>query len=357
MNHTTPQVSIILPLYNAEKYIPRCLVSLLSQANVDIEVIAIDDGSTDETHSILSSFQEKDSRLILIHQENQGVSKARNKGIAHAKGEYIAFVDGDDWIHEDMIRRLLEAAVQEKAEVVLCSYIREFLNHSKEKVFNFKEKEIFEEDRVRVELFRKLIGPVGKELSTPDHLDSLGTVWGKLYQRNIIINNNINFIDLSTIGTNEDSLFNIYYFYHVKRAVFINQPLYHYWKGNQNSITSFYKNNLQLKWKYQFQLIKNFLDVHSLEETFYIALQNRVCMGLLGLGLNELYQKSDSNIVNKLRSFRQLLEDEEYKKHYKNFDLSHFPFHWKMFYTTVKNRWVIPYYCMLRSIDYLRTRV
>lgn len=129
-----PKVSIVVPIYNVEAYLSRCLDSILSQTLQDIEVIAVNDGSTDASGEILDQYASKDTRIIVIHKKNGGVSAARNDGIQLVKGEYIGFVDPDDWIDHDMYEALYHSAVEEKADIVMCTYMREFGTHSKEKV-------------------------------------------------------------------------------------------------------------------------------------------------------------------------------------------------------------------------------
>ena len=103
---TTPLISVIVPIYNVEEYLSGCLESILSQNFSDFEIICIDDGSTDESGSILEMYASKDSRIRTVHQENKGLSSARNVGLDMARGEYIAFCDSDDYYHPDFLKKL-----------------------------------------------------------------------------------------------------------------------------------------------------------------------------------------------------------------------------------------------------------
>ena len=111
-------VSILIPAYNAEKTINRCLDSILCQTFQDIELIIVNDGSTDSTLSILSNYAENDKRIIVYNQPNQGVSAARNTGLRNASGDYILYVDSDDWIEPNMIQRMVDLI--EDADIVFC---------------------------------------------------------------------------------------------------------------------------------------------------------------------------------------------------------------------------------------------
>lgn len=116
-------VSIIVPVYNVEKYLPVCIESILNQTLKDLEIILIDDGSTDNSARICDEYAARDSRVVVIHKENGGVVRARNSGLEVAHGEYIGFVDGDDWVGKAMFADLMDTARQEKADIVgLTSY-------------------------------------------------------------------------------------------------------------------------------------------------------------------------------------------------------------------------------------------
>lgn len=118
------KVSIIVPVYNVEKYLKRCLDSLVNQTLKDIEIICVNDGSTDGSLAILNEYVRNDDRIVVINQENSGQSVARNRGIDVAKGEYIGFVDSDDWVCEDYFERLHNSAIQNNAEIAVGGIIR-----------------------------------------------------------------------------------------------------------------------------------------------------------------------------------------------------------------------------------------
>lgn len=118
----SPLVSVIVPIFNVEEYLPLCLSSLQKQIYKNIEFILVDDGSTDHCMTICEEYAGKDKRFKLIHQENGGLSAARNTGIDHANGQYLGFVDGDDWISENMYQSLIDAMQQYNAEIAACQF-------------------------------------------------------------------------------------------------------------------------------------------------------------------------------------------------------------------------------------------
>lgn len=116
-------VSIIVPIYNVEKYVERCICSLCSQTYEAIEILLIDDGSTDQSGKLCEEYALKDSRIKVFHKENGGISSARNLGIEKAKGEYFCFVDSDDWVEASFCEKLLAACLKEKTKIAICDFV------------------------------------------------------------------------------------------------------------------------------------------------------------------------------------------------------------------------------------------
>lgn len=125
-------ISVIIPVYNGEKYIKRCINSLINQTYKNIEIIIINDGSKDNSINIIKEISEKDKRIIIIDKENQGVSIARNAGIEKASGDYIMFVDVDDWVKTNMIEQMYKVIKKENVDIVKCNSINEFNNKATE---------------------------------------------------------------------------------------------------------------------------------------------------------------------------------------------------------------------------------
>ena len=127
----TPAVSLLIAVYNTETYLERCLDSLLNQSLANIEIVAVNDGSTDQSPAILETYQKRDERIRVIHQQNRGLGAVRNKGIEAARGEFIAFIDADDWVEPDYCLRMYEKAKADQADLVICEYAAEFADTGK----------------------------------------------------------------------------------------------------------------------------------------------------------------------------------------------------------------------------------
>ncbi len=115
-----PIISVIIPVYNTEEYLPRCLDSILNNTYKNLQVICVNDGSVDNSLRILNEYASKDSRVLVIDKENEGVSVARNVGLEYAQGEYISFIDSDDWIHNNYFELLYKESIKNSVDVICC---------------------------------------------------------------------------------------------------------------------------------------------------------------------------------------------------------------------------------------------
>lgn len=137
-------VSMIVPIYNKEPYLKQCIDSILHQTYQNLEIILIDDGSIDNSFSICKEYAKKDKRIKLYHQENKGVSEARNKGLKHATGEYLSFVDADDFIEPNMIENMLKKLKTQQSDIVVCNFERMGKSYYKKEDRLLEKSEIYE---------------------------------------------------------------------------------------------------------------------------------------------------------------------------------------------------------------------
>lgn len=321
-----PLISIIVPVYNVEQFLPMCIDSLLAQSYPYLEILAVNDGSQDQSAEILKEYAQKDRRLKFFNKKNSGVSDTRNFALAQAKGDYVMFVDADDWLDNSTLEECINAI--KDADVCFFPYIREFLNHSLLKQL-FDKNYTFNAEECQ-ELQRRMIGPIGKELAHPEMLDSLGTIWGKLYRKEVL--NGIKFIDLKIIGTAEDTLYNCMVFRNVKKAVYLNTPFYHYRKFNIQAETKRYKPNLPQQWNQLF----NYIGSTILNKEGEQALSNRIALSIIGLGLNECL--AAHSFQEKKHRINKIIIQPHYTEAYHILNLSYFPFHWKLFFYAAKHR-------------------
>jgi glycosyltransferase involved in cell wall biosynthesis len=202
-------VSIIIPVYNTAKYLKRCLDSVILQTLSGIEILIINDGSTDESPLIIGEYKKKDRRIRIISKPNGGLSSARNRGIEAARGEYILHVDSDDWIEPDMCEALYNEAKKNNADIVTSDVF--FENHNGVKIKHEPYSCICEHSAVlKCFIFRK----------------GLNSVWNKLILRQLYINNNIRHYEDISMGEDSSALLRLFLF--SNRLVCINRAFYHY---------------------------------------------------------------------------------------------------------------------------------
>ena len=343
-------ISIIVPVYNVASYLPQCLDSLVNQTYRDIEIICVNDGSTDGSLSILQEYAQKDERIKIISRENRGISCSRNEALDIAQGEWTMFVDSDDWIDINTCESALNLALQHHADVVMWAYVREFKKQSLPKLY-LSGTTIWEENISQ--LHRRIVGPINEELTRPDTLDSWGTIWGKLYRNSFIhANSLIRFVDTKLIGSAEDVLFNIAYMGRISKAVYIPETWYHYRKGE--SYTSSYKADLPQKWNMLYQKIKEEIQEQQLGSDFKQAYFNRISLGIIGLGLNEMFAKS--SFKQKYKCIQALLNRDIYREAIQKFPIQYFPIHWKMFFNFAQNKNTLGILCLLKTMKTLISR-
>lgn len=219
------KVSVIVPVYNVEKYLKRCLDSLINQTLSDIDIICINDGSKDSSLQILEQYAKKDSRIVIYNQENSGLSVARNTGLEHASGEYIGFVDSDDWVDLDFYEKLYNSAKNNNADIAVADFIREHPN-KKPKRLKLKEEKIY-------------TTPEDKFMICKVHRE--GCVWNKIYRTEFIKSINLKFVPKMYY---EDRDFTIRSLYFSKKLVTTPNTYYRYFV-NPKSIVNKRRNYIQ----------------------------------------------------------------------------------------------------------------
>lgn len=215
------KVSIIVPIYNMEKYLNRCIESILNQDYQNIELILVNDGSTDNSINICNGYKKQSNIIKVIDKENGGVSSARNFGINVSEGEWIMFVDPDDYLKPNIVSTLVKN-IDEKNDIICCSCVVNFdSNYINSSFFrtNFIAQNIGEKKKLFLQL-------IDFKYEQDDAYTAIGVPWGKIYRKNFLKKNNLNFdIKLKRM---QDNIFNMYAFYFANSIKYINEPLYVY---------------------------------------------------------------------------------------------------------------------------------
>lgn len=232
-----PKVSIIVPIYNVEKYLDRCMDSLLNQTLKDIEIIMVDDGSPDNCPQMCDEYAKKDSRVKVVHKENAGLGYARNSGLDVATGEYVAFVDSDDYVALDMYENLYSAIKKWDTQMVLCGF--------NEVLYNKSEKGVITNMPIHPKVVdakkEYLTNIIGQLPEKDKELYYTYCVWNVLYSNEVIQKNHIRFKS-ERIYVSEDILFQVEYASRSSNILLLPTPYYNYCH-NSNSLTRKYDKN------------------------------------------------------------------------------------------------------------------
>lgn len=219
-------ISIIITIYNVEQYLPICIESVFNQTFKDFEIILVDDGSTDNSGNLCDKYAKEDDRCLVIHQANKGVSEARNAGLNHATGEYISFIDGDDYIHPQMLEILYEALQKGDYDFSMVSFKQVEQYKKEDFVASINNNNTFIVKHLN--LMKRLYNINDPYLKWSEV--NFQVVWNKLYKKNLI--NDLRFKQTGT----EDTEFNNKVYIKTNSAILIDIPLY-YWVQRPSSIT------------------------------------------------------------------------------------------------------------------------
>lgn len=216
------KVSVIVPIYNASKTIKRCVDSILKQTYKDIEIILLDDGSKDDSLSVITTLYERESSVKILHNNNKGVSYTRNIGIQISRGEWIMFVDADDYLEPIAIELLMSKAEESCSDVVIGNFFYENnFSKSSESFLLLEMPTIFESDEIK-----KLIWSCidSRFFGNSNTVTNIGVPWARIYKKSSLGNNKFD----ETLSMMEDMLFNIHVFSEVDRILYYPVSIYHY---------------------------------------------------------------------------------------------------------------------------------
>ena len=276
-------ISIIIPVFNIEKYIERCIKSVLVQTYSLLEVIIVDDGSTDNTAAIIDFIAEQDNRVKVIHKQNSGVLDARMEGILRAEGEWIGFVDGDDFIEPDMFERLLQNALTYHADISHCGYKMIFPGGHIDYYYNTGCVEA--QDRITA--LRELLSGIRIEPS----------IWNKLFHKRLFYSlQHVKKIS-ENIEINEDLLMNYWLFKDADVFVYEDFCPYHYILRRGSAATSRKKNHITDP-LIVMNIIKNDLQGDRL---LYPIAYSRYMRILIGVSTQKMWKEEERKAHKKLK--------------------------------------------------------
>lgn len=287
-------ISIIVPVYNMEQYLERCMNSIWQQTYTNLEIILVDDGSTDKSPQMCDEYAAKDGRIKVIHKQNGGLSDARNAGLAIASGAYIGYVDSDDWIEPDMYELMYRSCIENEAQVAICRYVQVYKDHNVQggngKVTAFE----------REELLRIYIG---------GHDDYIiyNSVWSKLFAREIIDG------VLFPVGRNsEDIMYTTRAFCKAEKGVYINKCLYNYVLDREGSIMNVKRGERMFRdeipfWKEHIEHIRNSVSEEMGDYAAYYFYR-RLLQYYLDLNKNAQTKKEAEKLAQMMRKEKEVIQ-------------------------------------------------
>lgn len=348
-----PLVSIIVPIYNVEKYLEQCIDSLENQTYREIEIILVDDGSKDNSGAICDVYAKSDSRVKVIHKPNGGLSSSREAGINAALGEYIMIVDGDDWIDTDTIQECINCIIKEAdLQCVLFSYIKEYPNKSIP-VKVLENSQLFIGDKAEDKIYRRLFGLSNSELNHPERMHNIESCCMKLYSRELAQNGRYFGTDL--VGSSEDALFNMYALYGLKKACYLDKHFYHYRKLPE-SITNSFRPRLVEQWSNLFNIMNEIIKERELGNRYEDALKNRIALSIFGIGINELGNRQN-NFYKHIKNIKEYIKSPRYVEAVKQLEISRMPIAWQVFLWACRWKISVLVYLILYAMLYLKKKV
>ncbi|WP_051592764.1 glycosyltransferase [Thomasclavelia saccharogumia] len=287
------KISIIVPVYNTGIYLKKCINSLLNQTLRDIEIVLIDDGSTDESRDICDEYAKKDDRISVIHKRNEDVSIARNIGIKKSKGKYIGFIDSDDWIESNMYQNMYKYIKDYDVDIVFCDAVT---------VYDDKQSEI--DSFTLLEKSR---------LITKDKIDSslliqmAGSVWRGLYKRELLQENDIYFpIDLKF---SEDRIFNLYAIGYSKKIFYDKTVYYNRYIRMGSAVNKYYSNMINIVMDARRKIMEAIQVCWNNDENIINGYELQT-VGLCYTAINnEFYKDSQLNYIERYQSIKKICDN------------------------------------------------
>lgn len=299
-----PIISVIVPVYNVEKYLTRCIESLINQTLNFIEIILVDDGSSDKSAEICDEFACKDNRIKVIHKKNGGLGMARNSGLDVAKGEYVSFIDSDDYIDHTMYQTMYEEMKRTDSDTCYCYFMRRSFGGNLEKEKMYLEKKTYEKiDKINEILLEMLGAPASH---SKDVVFNMSVCKG-LFSRSIIEDNKIIFESERNLIC-EDLIFDLEYLQLSKRVSIVNKALYYYCENAGSLTHKYYQKRFEKEKELYRELVYRFNKLCSIEidierlNKFFLG-RTRICI------MDEILYNENVGLKDILKNIKTIVND------------------------------------------------
>lgn len=305
-----PFISIIVPVYNASMFLERCIKSLREQTYSNLEIILVDDGSVDDSLKICEMFAETDTRVSVMHQENVGVSAARNKGLEHARGKYVAFVDADDWIDSNACETFVRACEKQNYDLFCFSAVYRSPQKSVESFLFANDIELFSQEQ-KEELLCKVMTPWAPWYSFNCNTRFAGSVWAKFYRTEVLKTSGVQFSPETIVS--EDVLFNVLSFDSFDKIGYSAKTFYHY-QVQDNSAQNRYRPNSIKYFEFVIDQIQNWLDGKKRNQRVRDCANTLFVHYLFGTLKEDYFHKDNLDSKQAYLDLKEMLNQDKYQK-------------------------------------------
>ncbi len=323
VNIKSPYISVIVPVFNVEKYITECIESIIHQSLKELEIILVDDGSSDNTGQILDSYANLDERIMVIHKENQGVSAARNDGIKASTAPYLYIMDSDDYLELDALEYLYQVAVKENVDIVMADH-RTFTEDFEYKTHHFFSEEFVTNDKTILEAIQKMIlhfnySPY-KVLG--DSALGIAPPWTRLVKSSLIKDNNLAF-DSYVKGIFDDGLFAIEEMEFCSSLAYTQKIIYNYRLLASSLIHKYNPKRVEIHERI-YEKLDQFAKKYHKNRSFYEAIYCRTIMNFVNLmDTYYLNNANPDNLISKIKQIKKCAEKPENKTAFKYVDVNY----------------------------------
>lgn len=321
-------ISIIVPVYNVERYLEECVESLVNQTYENLEIILVNDGSTDSSGSLCERLAKTDKRIRVIHKKNEGLGFARNAGMKVMTGKYVTFIDSDDYADSNLIELLYTNLKNECADTCIGGFKR--VNDLGEIIFKEKyEREIYSDAEVKNRLLMRMLG------SSVEKSDAIRmSVWNVIYSADIIKNNKLKFPSEREL-ISEDIIFDIKYYKNSKRVIVINSLAYNY-RLNEESLTRKYKSDRFEKCKILYEELKNQVSKIYEDNIAILRIQRQFFVNIRGCIKQENTKISNKSIKEAIINIEYICKDKMIQDIIANYPLERLQLKQRLFLYLIK---------------------
>lgn len=323
-------ISVIVPVYNVEKYLQNCLDKIINQTYKNLEIIVLDDGSTDKSSEICDYYEKKDSRIKVIHKKNEGLGITRNRGISNANGKYVCFIDSDDFMDTNMIEKLYLALKHNKADTSYCGYFEYYSNIKYIEHILDVHRDSYEGQEI-IDCF--LLRMIGNEATEKKDFKFSMSVWHALYSLDIIKEYNICFPSERKY-ISEDIIFDIDYLSKSRKVCFVKDALYYYRCNNFNSLTQKIAENEFEKIKILINKIEQEI-ANKTNKANYIEYTDRMFLARIRTYLKKI-NLGNYSLKNKYLITKRVLNDYQVRKVVNRYPFKYNPIKIKIFNIALK---------------------